>query len=61
VRRLNNLGIALQNRFERTESMDDLDRAIMTNEQAVELTPIDHPDRTGRLTIWEKHYRAVLR
>ena len=32
---LNNLGIALQSRFERTGSMDDLDRAITTNEQAV--------------------------
>ena len=42
---LNNLGIALQSRFERTGSMDDLDRAIVTNEQAVESTPDDHPDR----------------
>ena len=46
---LNNLGIALQSRFERTGSMDDLDRAIVTNEQAVESTPDDHPDRAGML------------
>ena len=44
---LNNLGSALQSRFERTGSMDDLDRAIVTNEQAVESTPDDHPDRAG--------------
>jgi Tetratricopeptide repeat len=29
--------------------MDDLGRAIVTNQQAVESTPIDHPDRAGRL------------
>ena len=44
---LNNLGNALQNRFERTGSMDDLDRAIMTNEQAVESTLDDHPNHAG--------------
>ena len=32
---LNNLGIALQRRFERTGSMEDLDRAIVTSEQAL--------------------------
>ena len=37
--------IALQRRFERTGSMDDLDRAIRTNEQAVASTPDDHPNR----------------
>ena len=42
---LNNLGNALQSRFERTGSMDDLDRAITTNEQAVASTPDDHPNR----------------
>jgi tetratricopeptide (TPR) repeat protein len=39
------LGIALQRRFERTGSMDDLDRAILTSEQAVKLTPVNHPSR----------------
>ena len=39
------LGTELLCRFERTGSMDDLDRAIVTNEQAVESTPDDHPDR----------------
>ena len=42
---LNNLGNALQSRFERTGSMDDLDRAIVIKEQAVESTPVDHPNR----------------
>ena len=36
---LNNLGTALQSRFERTGSMDDLDRAIVTNEQASRIDP----------------------
>ena len=40
---LNNLGIALQSRFDRTGSMDDLDQAIVTNKQAVESTLDDHP------------------
>ena len=35
----------LQNRFERTGSMDDLNRAITMNEQAVTSTPEDHPNR----------------
>ena len=60
--RLNNLGIALQSRFERTGSMDDLDRAITTNEQAVASTPDDHPDRAGcTSTTWGVHCRADSR
>ena len=46
---LNNLGNALQSRFERTGSMDDLNRAITTNEQAVASTPEDHPNRACNL------------
>ena len=42
---LNNLGNALQRRFETTGSMDDLDHAIVTKEQAVQSIPIDHPGR----------------
>ena len=42
---LNNLGNALQSRFERTGSMEDLERAIVTKEQAVESVPDGHPDR----------------
>jgi len=34
----------LQSRFERTGLMDDLNRAITTNEQAVVLTPEDTPN-----------------
>ena len=46
---LNNLGNALQSRFERTGSMDDLNRAITTTEQAVASTPEDDPNRGGML------------
>ena len=37
--RLNNLGNALQSRFERTGSMDDLDRAITTNRASRRIDP----------------------
>ena len=43
--RLNNLGVALQTRFERIGSIEDLDRAIVTNEKAVETAPDGHPNR----------------
>jgi len=46
---LNNLGNALQSRFEQTGSMEDLDRAVVTDEQAVESTPYDNPARAARL------------
>ena len=36
---LNRLRNALQSRFEKTGSMEDLERAIVTKEQAVELIP----------------------
>lgn len=42
---LNNLGIALQKRFERTGSTDDLDRALAASERAVASTPSDHSNR----------------
>ena len=42
---LSNLGTALHDRFERTGTLDDLDRAIETGEQAVAATPEDHPNR----------------
>ena len=46
---LNNLGNALQCRFERTGSMDDLNAAVEAIEEAVKLTPRDHPIRASRL------------
>jgi hypothetical protein len=46
---LNNLGNWLGRRFERTGSMDDLNRAVDVADMAVNATPQDHPDRAGRL------------
>ena len=39
--KLNNLGIALQIKFDLTNSVEDLDRAIVAHEEAVQLTPAD--------------------
>jgi tetratricopeptide (TPR) repeat protein len=47
---LSNLGISLWRRFERTDELDDLERAIVTKRRAVDLTPDDHPDKPTRLT-----------
>ncbi|RYP62375.1 hypothetical protein DL770_009601 [Monosporascus sp. CRB-9-2] len=47
--RLNNLGIMLCRRFERTSSMADLNRAVDIASMAVEATPQDHPDRAAVL------------
>ena len=52
------IGVELMDQFERTGSMDDLDRAIMTNEQAVASTPDDHPDLRDVSTTWGLHCRA---
>ena len=41
---LNGLECALQMRFDRKGSMEDLNRAIETKEQAVKSPPVDHPD-----------------
>lgn len=40
---LNNLGIKLKMRFERTGSMEDLEESIHRVQQAVDITPQDHP------------------
>ncbi|KJZ70857.1 hypothetical protein HIM_09771 [Hirsutella minnesotensis 3608] len=48
--RLSNLGNRHGSRFERTGSMDDLDRAVDFSSMALEATPQDHPDRAGRLS-----------
>ncbi|KAI8649679.1 TPR domain-containing protein [Fusarium keratoplasticum] len=46
---LNNLGNLLGRRFERTGSMDDLNRAIDVADMAVKATPQDHPNRANDL------------
>ncbi|WP_447035812.1 tetratricopeptide repeat protein [Streptomyces sp. DSM 118878] len=48
--RLNNLGLALQTRFERSGAVADLDAAVDVAHQAVDTTPAGHPDRAGRLS-----------
>ena len=48
--RLSNLGAALRTRFERAESVADLDRAISVCEEALAATPRDHPYRARRLS-----------
>ncbi|MGH3374461.1 MAG: tetratricopeptide repeat protein, partial [Actinoallomurus sp.] len=47
---LNDLGIALRARFERTGAQTDLDSAIGFGREAVGATPTGHPDRAGRLS-----------
>ncbi|KJZ70853.1 hypothetical protein HIM_09767 [Hirsutella minnesotensis 3608] len=46
---LSNLGTWLGTRFDRTGSMDNLDRAVEVADMAVAATPQDHPDRAARL------------
>jgi len=43
------LAARLQELYERTGDLDTLEQAIASYEQALELTPDDHPDRSGRL------------
>ena len=40
-----NLAAALQTRFKRVGSIEDLDRAIQMNEQAIQFTALDYPHR----------------
>lgn len=47
---LNNLGIALKERFEHTGATADLDAAIEASQQAVQATPPGDPSRAGRLS-----------
>ncbi|KAL2195348.1 CHAT domain-containing protein [Corynascus similis CBS 632.67] len=49
MKRLNNLGVMLQCRYERTGEMADLEEAIEMARQAVESTPHDHPGRAACL------------
>lgn len=46
---LNNLGLALGDRYERTGAMADLEQAIQVAQEAVKATPSDDPDRATRL------------
>lgn len=50
-----NLGSALQNRFNKTGSIGDLDRAIAANEQAVKSTSLTAPCISP---IWELHCKT---
>jgi tetratricopeptide (TPR) repeat protein len=45
---LNNLGIALQRRFEQTQSIEDIDRAVQMNKKAVASTFDNHPHYASR-------------
>ncbi|MFF7174775.1 CHAT domain-containing tetratricopeptide repeat protein [Streptomyces pseudovenezuelae] len=48
--RLTNLGHALQARFGRTGSLEDLDTAIAAMQEALETAPASHPDRAMMLS-----------
>jgi tetratricopeptide (TPR) repeat protein len=52
---LNNIGRMLGRRFERTENLDDINRAIEFTNIAVDILPSDHPDQVallGNLGTW---------
>lgn len=51
----------LGRRFERTGSMDDLDRAVEVVGEAVEVTPQDRPDRAGMLSNRVRHHPRDVR
>jgi hypothetical protein len=46
---LSSLGAALVLRFDHRRLQDDLDRAIRAHEQAIDLTPVNHPERPARI------------
>lgn len=46
---LNNTGVELYQKYTRTKSLVDLDEAIQTARQAVNVTPEDSPERANRL------------
>lgn len=48
--RFNNLGLALQMRFQLGGNTVDLDRAIEWFQKAVQFTPTKHPDKSGYLS-----------
>ncbi|ENH70299.1 Putative 30S ribosomal protein S17P-like protein [Fusarium oxysporum f. sp. cubense race 1] len=47
---LDDLGVALGDRFSITRNPADLDEAIQISREAVNMTPVDSPDRAGRLS-----------
>lgn len=49
-RYLNNLGLSLLGRFERSRDVADLTKAISAHEQSVSMTPDAHADQSGRLS-----------
>ena len=48
--RLYNLGIILLKQYELRGDISDLDKSIAIHEEAIGLTPVGHPDRTGIIT-----------
>jgi len=52
---LNNLGVYLRIRYERTGNLHNLEAAITQSKAAVHATPQDHPDRATRLNNLENH------
>ncbi|EGU77905.1 hypothetical protein FOPG_16690 [Fusarium oxysporum f. sp. conglutinans race 2 54008] len=47
---LDDLGVALGDRFSITRNPADLEEAIQISREAVNMTPVDSPDRAGRLS-----------
>jgi hypothetical protein len=47
-------------RFERTGDLDGLQQAILRGEEAVVVSPLDHPDRVGRLIKTADRMRQLL-
>ena len=52
---LDSFGAMLSRRFERTGSIDDLNRAVDVTSMAVDATPQDHPDRAVILSNLGSH------
>ena len=57
ARPLNNLGVHLSRRYQRTGDIHDLEVAIKFAEAAVETTPEDHPHRAQFLSILGNHFK----
>ena len=55
---LNNLGIALRVRFERSGALADLEAAIEAIRAAVEATPTDHPNHAESCPTWGSRCRS---
>ncbi|KAF2740441.1 hypothetical protein EJ04DRAFT_600690 [Polyplosphaeria fusca] len=56
-----NLGEALEMRFKRTGSIDDVNRAVKVADKAVEATPHDHPNRAMYLNILGKSLENAVK